>query len=94
MIIITNDKGSKKNLSEADRSFEVDYWGEKVIYDVRKTASGKIYYTTKNADKAAKMLALKAEKLFLSALTKAGLPRAVPGSFTSGRFIPEEAHTD
>ena len=86
MIII---KEHKNDLSETVSSFVVDYWGEKVTYNVTTGRTGIPYYAAKDTSKAALALSRKAEQLFLDAQKKAGLKEAFPGSFTSSKFLPD-----
>jgi len=58
MIII---KEQKNGLSEAASSFVVDYWGEKVTYNVTTGPTGITRYAAKDASKAALALSKKAE---------------------------------
>jgi hypothetical protein len=94
MIIVTEKKSPiKETDGKTVTSFDVNYWGVKVTYGLHQAPSGAIYYRAENNDdrKAAKILAEKAEDLFITAQKKAGINPAfhVGGKIAEG-LIPIE----
>jgi hypothetical protein len=94
MIILTEKKSPLKEAGDrVVTSFEVNYWGVKVTYSIYQTSAGSIYYRAEDRgdSKAAKILANKAQELFIAAQKKAGItPVFQAGGLTAEGFIPTQ----